>query len=528
MSVELDYFANRAARGLMSRRAFMGRAAALGVTAAVANSVLSTAVRAAGPKNGGALKMGVNGGASTNSLDPALQSGQVPFMYMSTLGDKLTTISSDGEVLPSLAESWDSSPDAVTWTFKLRKGVQFHDGKTVTVDDVMKTIQRHSDKKSNSGAYGLLQGIKETKADGDNLVVTLKSANADVPYLMAHWALVIQPNGGFDKPDAGIFTGAYKLKAFEPGIRVAMEKFKNYWDPSVGHFDTVDITVINDWTARSAALQSGQVDMVNMVEPRVAGLLSRVPSVVIATSAGHGFNCFNMLCDAKPFNDNNVRMALKLAIDREELVQKVLAGYGSVGNDMPVNKAYPLFDESIPQRQYDPEKAKFYMKKSGYTGEILLITSEVAFPGAVDAASLFQQSAKKAGINITIRREPSDGYWDSVWNKQPLSACSWHGQPTQGLVYSQAYISSSDSNDTHFKNPKFDALISDAQGELDRAKRKALYSEAGKLIRDEGGLITPMFNNYIDAYREDRVAGWIPNPSSEMMNGRAAVLCWQA
>ena len=527
MSDELAYLAARAARGLMSRRAFMGRAAALGATAAMADTLFGTAALAAGPKKGGTLKMGLGGGESTNSLDPALDASQVPFMYNGTMGNTLVTVSPTGEAVGELATGWESTPDAVTWTFKIRKGVEFHNGKTMTPDDVLKTIQRHSDKKSKSGAFGILQSIKDMKVDGDNFVVTLKAANADLPYLMADYHLVIQPNGGLDKPDAGIFTGAYKLKSFEPGVRIEMEKFKNYWDPNVGHFDAVVITVINDSTARNAALQSGQVDMVNSVEPRVADLLKRAPHVTVDASAGRGFYCFNMFCNTAPFDNNDLRMALKLAIDREELVKKILAGYGSVGNDTPINTSYPMF-EALPQRSYDPEKAKFHLKKSGHTGDILLRTADAAFSGAVDAASLFQQSAAKAGIKVKIKREPNDGYWSSVWNKQPFSASYWGGRPTQDQMFSTAYLSTSDWNDTRFKNPKFDKLVLGARGELDKAKRKEMYHEASMLLSDEGGLINPMFNNFINAYRNDRVAGWHDNPNQDMMNGKAAVLCWQA
>jgi len=528
MDKELDHLSRLVARGRVSRRDFLGRAVALGVAAPFASSLLATAVQAAGPKKGGTLQMGLGGGESTNSLDPGLDLSQVPFMYMSTMGNMLTTISSKGEVEPSLAESWDSSPDAKTWTFKIRKGVEFHNGKSMTPDDVLKTLQRHSDKNSKSGALGIMQGIDSMKVDGDGLVVTLKSPNADLPYLMADYHLIIQPDGGMDKPDAGIFTGAYKLKSFEPGVRVVMEKFPNYWDSSVGHFDAVEIIVINDATARNAALQSGQVQMVNQVEPKVAGLLKRGKNITVAAAAGHGFYCFNMFCDTAPFDNNDLRMALKLGIDREEMVKKILAGYGSVGNDMPVNSSHPLFDSSIPQRKYDPEQAKHYYKKSGHTGTVLLRTSDAAFPGAVDAAALFQQSAKKAGINIEIKREPNDGYWNDVWNKQPFSASYWGGRPTQDQMYSTAYISTADWNDTRFKDPKFDKIIMDARAELDAAKRKELYSEAGKMIRDTGGLINPMFSDFISAYRNDKVTGWVDNPNQDMMNGLAAVKCWQA
>ncbi|WP_102225059.1 ABC transporter substrate-binding protein [Acidimangrovimonas sediminis] len=529
MNDELRYLAARAATGGLSRRAFLGRAAALGVTTIAAGTMLSDAARAAEPKKGGSLTMGLGGGNSTDTLDPALAASQVPFVYLMTAGDRLTDVGPKNEIVMNLAEEVSSDKEAKTWTFKIRKGVKFHNGKDLTPDDVHKTMLRHSDKDSKSGALGIMKGIESMKVDGDNFVVTLHSPNADLPFLMADYHLIIQPNGGMDKPDAGIFTGPYKIDNFEPGVRITFSKNKDYWNEKVGHYDNIVMLVINDATARNAALQSGQVQMVNSVDPKTANLLKRVAKNVDVTAAsGRGFYCFNMFCDTKPFENNDLRMALKLAIDREELVKKILAGYGSVGNDMPVNKAYPLFPTDIPQRSYDPDKAKHHFKKSGHDGPITLLTADGAFAGAVDAAQLFQQSAAKAGITIDVKRQPNDGYWTDVWNKKPFSASYWGGRPTQDQMYSTAYISSADWNDTRFKDPKFDKIIVEARGELDKSKREQLYHEAGMMMRDQGGLINPMFNQFVNAHDKSKVAGWFEYPNQDLMNGLAGVLCWQA
>lgn len=527
MKDELRYLVHRVARGKHSRRAFLGRAAALGVTGAMANTMLAGAVRAAGPQSGGHLGIGLQGGESTNSLDPALAASQVPFSYLRTTGDTLVNISPSGEIMPRLAESVDASADAKTWFFRIRRGVEFHNGKTLTPEDVAQTLRRHSDENSQSGALGIMRGISDIRVDGDMVVLETDTPNADLPYLLADYHLVIQPDGGFDDPAAGIFTGAYRMVEDEPGVRHVMEKFANYWDDSVGHFNSVEMLVINDSTARNSALQSGQVQMVNRVEPRVADLVGRAPNVTVQTTSGRGHYVFIMHCNTAPFDNNDLRLALKYAIDREDMLDKILRGYGSLGNDMPINQAYPLFDDSIPQRTYDPDLARHHYERSGHDGTpIVLRTSDVAFPGAVDAAQLFQESAAAAGIPIEIRREPGDGYWSEVWNAQPFSASYWGGRPVQDQMYSTAYLSTADWNDTRFFNDHFDSLLLEARGELDLNRRKAIYSEMGMIVRDEGGLICPMFNDFIDAHN-DTVAGWESNPNGEMMNGFAAVLCWQ-
>ncbi|MFN3953113.1 MAG: ABC transporter substrate-binding protein [Pararhodobacter sp.] len=527
MNNEFRYLLSRAARGRLPRRAFLGRAAALGVTGAMANSLLASAVHAAGPQRGGHLAIGLQGGESTNSLDPALAASQVPFTYLRSTGDTLVNIAPDGTIVPRLAEEVSASADARTWTFKIRSGVEFHNGQTMTPEDVAQTLRRHSNEESQSGALGIMRGISDISVDGDSVVLTTTTANADLPYLLADYHLVIQPNGGFDAPAAGIFTGPYRMVENEPGVRHVMERFANHWDASVGHFNSVEVLVINDATARNSALQSGQVQMINRVEPRVAGLLARAPGVSVQSTAGRGHYVFIMHCNTAPFDNNDVRLALKYAIDREDMLDKILRGYGSLGNDMPINAAYPLFDDAIEQRTYDPDRARHHFERSGHSGPIILRTSEVAFPGAVDAAQLFQESAARAGIQIEIVREPGDGYWSEVWNAQPFSASYWGGRPVQDQMYSTAYLSTADWNDTRFFNERFDGLLLEARGELDLDRRKALYSEMGVIVRDEGGLICPMFNDFIDAHNA-QVAGWEGNPNGEMMNGFAAALCWQA
>jgi peptide/nickel transport system substrate-binding protein len=526
MSRELEYFSKKVARGLMDRRAFMGRATALGVSTIMAQGILSSAVKAQGAVKGGHLKAGLQGGESTNSLDPATYASDVPINFGNCIGETLTEVNPEGVLDFRLAESVEASPDAKVWTFKIREGVEFHNGKTMTPEDVIATLERHSDENSKSGALGIVQGIESMAADGQHVVLTLANPNADLPYLMADYHLMIQPGGGKDNPTEGVFTGPYSVAENQPGVRQVGQRFANYWDAANrGHADSVEVVTINDPTARLAALQSGQVHIINRVEPKVVDLVKRVPGVEVKSVSGRGHYVFIMHCNTEPFANNDLRMALKYAMNRQEMVDKILQGYGSVGNDFPINAAYPLFSDDVEQREYDPDKAAFHFKKSGHDGSVLLRTSDVAFPGAVDAAQLYQQSAKAAGIDIEVKREPGDGYWSEVWNAQPFCTSYWGGRPVQDQMYSTAYLSGADWNDTKFFNETFDNIIISARAELDDAKRKAMYRDAAVLLRDEGGLILPMFNDFIDAISEN-VGGWIKDPNSGMMGDLALVKCW--
>ncbi|MER9702570.1 ABC transporter substrate-binding protein [Mesorhizobium sp. M0146] len=526
MSQELDYLSRCVVTGRLSRREFLGRATALGVSAAFASSLLDSAARAQPPVKGGLIKAGLGNGAATDSLDPASFATSVQITFGKCWGELLLEMSPDGGIEYRIAEAIDGSKDAKTWTMKIRKGVQFHNGKEVTPQDVVATLERHGDKNSKSPALGILKAIESVKSDGGDVVIALREPNVDLPYLMTDYHLIIQPNGGKDDPAAGISAGPYKVTVNQPGVRHGGEKFKGYWQgDKLGHADQVEIIVINDPTARMAALQDRQVHMIDQVPPKVVDLVKRVPGVTIQNISGRGYCVFNMLCDAAPFNNNDLRRALKLAMDREEMVDKILRGYGAVGNDFPINASYPLFPEGVEQRAFDPDKAKFHYQKSGHSGPILLRTSEAAFPGAIDAALLLQQSCAKAGITLDVKREPSDGYDENNWLKQPFITESWSGRSTQDQMYSTAYLSTATWNDTHFFNDRFDKLLIEARAEFDQKKRKDLYREMAIIVWNEGGSIIPMFRQYIDATGPG-VNGFVKHPGRYMGNGYALTQCW--
>ncbi|MDK3073648.1 ABC transporter substrate-binding protein [Sedimentitalea sp. JM2-8] len=524
MTNPLDFMAGRVAAGKMSRREFIGRASALGIGAAMAGTMFAQAARAAGPVKGGTLRMAIQGGSTTDNLDPALTTNAAGLILIRLWGEPLVELTDDGGLQGKVAESFEGSADAGTWRFRIRSGMSFSNGQPVTPADVVATLERHSDDESKSGALGLMRDIKDVRVDGQDVVIELSSPNADLPYLMSDYHLPIQPNGGKDDPNAAIGTGPYVLKEADMGVRFVAERNPHYWG-DLGHADTQELLVINDDTARVAALQSGQVDMIDRVPPRTAGLVARAPNINVHKTSGPGHYVFIMHCDTAPFDNNDLRLALKYAMNREEMVDKILFGYGSIGNDTPINASYPLYTP-LEQRSYDPDKAAHHFKQSGHDGPILLRTSDNSFPGAPDAAALYQQSAAAAGIKIDIKREPNDGYWSEVWNKQPFCTSYWGGRPTQDQMYSTAYLSTADWNDTRFKNEKFDQLLFAARAEIDQAKRKQMYVDMGQIVHDEGGLICPMFNDFVEA-TSTRIDGWVEGVQGQiLMNATAPLRMW--
>ncbi len=533
MNTQLKELSSAVKQGLLTRREFVARAAALGVTAAVANSMLTTSVAADGhakPVVGGTFRIGSSGGESTNTQDPASWASDVPLAIGFFWGEPLVELGEDGALRGLVAESWSGSEDASEWTFTVRQGCTFSTGAQVTAEDVMKTMERHSNEESKSGALGIMTGIKSMRVEGNDFIVTLETGNADLPFLMADYHLIIQPNGGMDDPTAAIGTGPYVMSEYEPGVRAVATRRDDYWGGSqeeVAHYDTVEMIVLNDATARTAALQSGQVDAINRVEPKIAKLLDRAPNLSVKNISGRGHYVFIAHVDTAPLDNNDLRLALKYAINRDEMVDKILQGYGGKGNDTPINSAYPLFDDSLAQREFDLEKAAEHYKKSGHDGSpIVLRVADGAFPGAVDAAALFQQSAQAAGIPLEIKREPNDGYWSEVWNVQPFCASYWGGRPVQDQMFATAYLSTADWNDTRWKRDDFDAMLMEARAELDEGKRKEIYAKMSALLNEEGGVIVPMFNDFVDAISNE-VQGYVGNPSGPQMYWKSFKYTWK-
>lgn len=481
------------AQGKVSRRDFMKQVSALGLTAAVSPLLLPGGALAETPKKGGRLRIGISGGSTTDSLDPATITDMMMQVFNTSLRNNLVEIDADNRAVPELAESWEATPDAKKWVFKLRKGVEFHNGKTMDAEDVIYSINHHRGKDSKSAAKALLDSVEEIKSDGkDTVVFTLKGGNADFPYVLSDYHLSICP-AGTDFLD-GVGTGGYILKDYEPGVRGFAVRNPNFFKEGRAHFDEVEVICINDVNARTSALQTGQVDVINRCELKTVHLLKRMPGIQVMEQHGFKHYTFAMLCDVAPYNDNNVRLALKHAIDREQMVKTILRGYGTVGNDHPIAKANRYYASELPQRQYDPDKAKFYLKKAGLGKHVFkLHVSEAAFSGSIDAGVLYRESAAKAGIEIEVVREPSDGYWSNVWMKKPWCAVFWGGRPTEDMMFSTAYAAGAPWNDTHWNNKRFNELLVAARAELDEKKRRQMYVEMQQLVRDDGGVVVPMF-----------------------------------
>ncbi|WP_226780053.1 ABC transporter substrate-binding protein [Oceaniglobus trochenteri] len=482
----------------ISRRGLLRSGAAAGVLAATGLPVMAQA------KKGGRLRLGLAGANTSDSWDGRTHSDT--FMIMAAFGcvfDCLTEISASGELVGELAESWESTPDAKTWTFKLREGVTFHNGKPFGADDVIESLNMHVAEGSKSAAQPIVAAISEMKKLGEHEVqMVLESGNADFPFLMSDYHLLMYPAGQVDEAIAkGIGTGMYRAETLDPGVRFLGKRVdSHYKDGKAGWFDEVEIIAINDASARMNALMTGQVDAVNRVDFKTEPLMKANPMVKIFEVTGNQHFTFPMLTNLDPFTDVNVRRALKHAVNRQELVDKILQGHGAVANDHHIGPANQYYAADLEQNEYDPDKARFYLKEAGMDGlSVDLSASSAAFAGAVDAAQLYQASAKNCGIDINVVQEPADGYWSNVWIKKPWCASYWSGRVTEDWMFSSVNEAGAPWNDSKWVNDRFQKLLIEARATLDSGKRREMYREMQELDSKEGGTVIPMYANFVDA-----------------------------
>ncbi|MCP4878255.1 MAG: ABC transporter substrate-binding protein, partial [Gammaproteobacteria bacterium] len=342
--------------------------------------------------------------------------------------------------------------------------------------------------------------------NGDHsITIKLGSPNADLPWIMPDYHLAMVPGNadGTANWQSGDGCGPYKLDKYEAGVQASLSRHDG-WHGEGAYFDEVEYVIINDPNARQTALITGDVDATSLLENKTLGLLSRNKKIEVDNVSSAQAITLPMHVDVAPFDNPDVRMALKLAINREEIIDKITFGAATIGNDFHHSPAMPYFPADIPQRQYDPDQAKSLLKKAGMSNlEVSISSADSITTGAVDAMILYAEHAKAAGIKINVVREPNDGYWSDVWLKKPWCMVTWGARPTPDVMYSLTYKKGAPWNESHWENERFNEVLLQAKAELDDVKRAAMYHEMGMIMRDDGGSVLPYFPNFVFGRRKN-------------------------
>jgi len=273
-------------------------------------------------------------------------------------------------------------------------------------------------------------------------------------------------------------------------------------------------------------MMAGEFDIANDADRKLLDLIQRTSGMELVNSKSGQHTNLAMMCDRGPTDNNDFRLAIKYIIPREKIVKNVFKGYGMVGNDHQVPPTDPFYCHDIPQRTYDPDKAKFHLKKAGMEGATIeLQTSEQATAGAEAIALLISEAAKPAGLDMKVTVVPPAAYWETAWMQQPLVVSGWNPRPTADLMFTTANKSDASWNETQWKNAKFDELLIAARGELDNDKRKGMYCEMQRMLHDDGGVGMIAYYDYIDVKR-DTVMGFEPHPAGMARNAFFSTEVW--
>jgi len=508
-----------------TRRDILGMLMAGGMQATLAGGLAATAlsVHAQTPRRGGKIRVAGATAAATDTLDPAKQSNQTDYSRGTMLYNGLTVLDGTLTPQPSLAESF-TTQDAKTWVFTLRRGVTFHDGKALAPADVVYSLMRHKDPATASKAKALADQIDSVKASGANQVtITLTSPNADLPVILGTFHFHIVKEGTTDFA-AGIGTGPYKLKEFKPGVRSVVVRNDHYWKPGKPYLDEIEFVGIGDESARVNALLSGGMDLVGSVNPRSVARIIGTPGFAVMKTQSGQYSDLIMRKDVGPGANPDFVLAMKHLFDREQMKKTIALDQAVVGNDQPIDPTNRFYFAGLPQRPFDPEKAKFHLKKAGVSGPVPVVASPAALY-SVEMALVMQETAKGVGLELDIKRMPADGYWSNHWLNSPVGFGNVNPRPSADILLTQFFKSDSQWNESRWKSEKFDQVLLAARAETDLAKRKQMYADLQTMIHDQAGIGIPLFLASLDGHSA-KLKGLSPIPVGGLMGYNFAESVW--
>lgn len=516
----------------MSRRDALRMLGVAGVAAAGAGSLFGAAGKvfadesttALKGKPGGRIRVAGMSSSTADTLDPAKGALSTDYVRHFMFYNGLTRF--DSHLVPQLelAERIDNDKAAV-WTITLRKDITFHNGKGLTAADVVFSLNRHKDPATGSKVMPLMAQFAEVKATGPlEVQITLTAPNAELPSILAVSHLLIVAEGTTDF-NLGIGTGPFKVKEFKPGVRSVSVRNPGYWKPGLPYLDEIEFIAIGDEPSRVNALLSGDVHMINEVNPRSTQRIAASAKHRVVDAPSGNYTDLIIRQDQMPGQNADFTQAMKYLLDREQVKSAVFRGYAVVGNDHPIAPGSRYHNTDLPQRAYDPEKAKFLLKKAGMEKITMPLVCSPAATGSVDIAVLLQQSAKSVGLNLNVNRVPSDGYWSNHWMKHPLSFGNINPRPNADVIFSQFFQSTAPWNESGWKNEQFDQLLMLARGETDDAKRAKMYGDMQALVSDNCGIGIPVFISNIDGV-DQRIKGYSSNPLGGFMGYMFSEQVW--
>ena len=484
-------------------KAFGASAAVTPLLAACGGATTSAPVPTTGagssgkPRKGGQLVLGFGGGGANSSMDVHVQQDTMEGFADFMLADQLTRMNPSFEVENVLAQELDHNADGTQWTIRVKDGVQFHNGKTLTADDVIYTFNRILNPKTGATAAGTVAMIKAmSKVDARTVKFELSRPTAWFDLAVGDGGATGIVPVGFD-PRNPVGTGPFKYKSWQPGVSGVFTRWDNYFG-QVAYLDSVNGLCLNDQNARYNAFISGQLNAIAGVGTAQAAQLRSKSGFTLYNSPTGGFNPITMRTDSGPLADVRIRQALRLCLDRDQVVASAYGGFAKTTSDL-YSPYDPDYDKAL-KRSQNLAQAEALVNQAGKKGLSLTLVASEVNPGVVEACQVLAVSAAQVGINIQVKQVdtatlfgPNYLQWDFAIDSYPaltyLTTASLNDAPGSSI------------NATHFSDPEYSALWYKASAEFDAAKRKGYITQMQQILFDRGGWLIPAFPNTVGAYQ---------------------------
>lgn len=469
-------------------------------------SAAHAATTAAKPAKGGTLTIGVAGGGSTDTIDAHSPANEADIARVFALYEPLAGYDANHKIVMKLAQSITSNDNATIWTVTLRPNLKFSNGAAITSDNIVSTLKRIVDGKKDAATALADVDWSNTRAVTPlTAVVALKNPNSTFIDTLAGYSVGIVPANYNPKNPVG--AGPFKYQSFTPGQRSVFVRNPFYYEKGKPYVDKLIIRNFADDNARINALLSNQIDAATSVPVSMLPSITGAGKKVLESVTG-AWHPFTMRVDKPPFDDVRVRQAFRLIVNRPQMIQQVLGGHGTIGNDLyaPLDQCY---NKSLPQRTQDIAQAKALLAAAGKSNLTVDLTTSAGISGtAVQEAQVFAQQAKEAGVTVNLKILDSNTYWGGYLG-YAFSQSFWYTRDF--LPQTEAgSLPTSPYNETNWADPTFISLVKQARAAGSIPQRCKLIQQAQKIEYDNGGLIIWGFLNQTDAYNA-KVQGLKPD-----------------
>ncbi|HKX75672.1 MAG TPA: ABC transporter substrate-binding protein [Acidimicrobiia bacterium] len=516
--------------GKISRREFIRRGTVVGMSLPVLSVLAScatpetgtttTSTTAAGPttttspaattSTTAAAPTAVRNGivAPAGAIDPVTVADEGGLAVLGQSGEYLAFSASDLSLRPVLAEEWTPNDDGSVWTFRLRQGVQFHDGTEMTANDVVATIEGVLPGNAASAFAGVLSAGNTRAVDDYTVEFTLDAPNGNFPYIVSsdNYNAIILPasfwagyaEGSYEQSFIG--TGPWQIENFETGVMAAFTKFPDYWDAANVVPDRIEMRFFADEPAMITAYQGGEIDTISHFSVANGLALLSDPDTEVLETQSSVHRQIHMATDMDPFTDKRTRQAMALILNRPDIVTGLFNGKADIGNDHPFAPVFPSTDPSVAQRQADLAQAQQLLAAAGSEGFTVELAGWNGFEMPT-LGQLIQSAATEAGLTVTLNFTDPGTYYNNFWLSSPFGITDYGHRGVPNVFLGAPLRSDGTWNAAHFSNSTYDGLVDQYVAAFDLDVQRQLAGQIQTLLLDETPIIFPYFYYFLSAVR---------------------------